>query len=200
MQILAIGAHPDDVELGAGGALAKHAAQGDKVHVLVMSSGERGGSAAQRAKEAKQAAGILGASNIDVHKLPDAKITDDVDTVMKIENVVNLIRPQRIYTHNSKDTHQDHRYTALASISASRYVPEILAYESPLTFPSFNPQVYIDITDTIQTKIKALMSYKSQSKKEYMKAEAIKGLARYRGHQAGVKYAEAYEVIRIIIR
>lgn len=200
MQILAVGAHPDDIELGAGGALAKHAKQGDKIHILVMSNGERGGSATQRIKEAKQAAKILGASNIDVHKLPDAKITDDVETVMKIENVVNQIQPQRVYTHNSKDTHQDHRYTALASISAARHVPEILAYESPLAFPSFNPQIYIDITDTLKTKIKALTIYKSQAQREYMKAEAIEGLARYRGHQAGVKYAEAFEVIRIIIK
>lgn len=200
MQILAIGAHPDDIELGAGGALAKHAKQGDKIYIIVMSSGERGGSATQRTKEAKQAAKILGASNIEVHKLPDAKITDDVETIMKIENIVNQIHPQRVYTHSSKDTHQDHRYTALASISAARYVPEILAYESPLTFPSFNPQVYIDITDTLKIKVKALMTYKSQVQKEYMKAEAIEGLARYRGHQAGVKYAEAFEVIRMIMK
>jgi LmbE family N-acetylglucosaminyl deacetylase len=200
MQILAIGAHPDDIELGAGGALAKHAKKGDKIHILVMSSGERGGSATQRTKEAKQAAKILGASNIEVHKLPDAKITDDVETIMKIENIVNQIHPQRVYTHSSKDTHQDHRYTALASISAARYAPEILAYESPLTFPSFNPQVYIDITDTLKIKVKALMTYKSQVQKEYMKAEAIEGLARYRGHQAGVKYAEAFEVIRMIMK
>jgi len=200
LRILAIGAHPDDIELGAGGALAKFAKQGDKIHILVMSSGERGGSATQRIKEAKEAAKILGASSINVHKLPDAKITDSVETVMKIENVVNQIHPQRVYTHSSKDTHQDHRYTALASISAARYVPEILAYELPLAFPSFNPQVYIDITDTLKTKVKALMTYKSQAEKEYMKTEAVEGLARYRGHQAGVKYAEAFEVIRIIIK
>lgn len=200
MQILAVGAHPDDVELGAGGTLAKHAKRGDKIHILVMSSGERGGSASQRTKEAKQAARILGVSKIDVHNLPDAEVTDKVETVMKIENVINQIHPQRVYIHSSKDTHQDHRYTAFASISAARYVPEILAYESPLAFPSFNPQVFTDITDTLQTKIKALMTYKSQAEKAYIKAEAIKGLARYRGHQARVKYAEAFEVIRMIIK
>ena len=200
MQILAVGAHPDDVELGAGGTLAKHAKRGDKIHILVMSSGERGGSATWRTKEAKQAARILGVSEIDVRNLPDAEITDTVETVMKIENVIKQIHPRRVYIHSSKDTHQDHRYTALASISAARYVAEILAYESPLVFPSFNPQVFIDITDTLQTKVKALMAYKSQAEKEYIKAEAIKGLARYRGHQAGVKYAEAFEVIRMIIK
>lgn len=200
MKILAIGAHPDDVEFGVGGTLAKHAKQGDEIHILVLSSGERGGLAAQRAKEAKQAAKVLGASSIRISDLQDAKITDTVETVMKVENVINQIRPQRVYTHNSKDTHQDHRYAALASISAARYMAEILAYESPLTFPSFNPQVYMDITGNLQTKVKALKTYKSQAEKVYMKAEAIEGLARYRGHQAMVKYAEAFEVIRIVIK
>jgi len=201
MNVLAIGAHPDDIEIGAGGTMARHVANGDNVHFLVMTYGERSSpKISVRKREAKKSKNIVGASSLNFANIPDCEVTDGVDTILKIEEIIKKIQPQRVYTHCTKDSHQDHRYTAYATISAARRVPEVLSYESPLTYPTFNPQIFVDITSHIETKKKAIMSYKSQVGKRYTSTDAIEGLAKFRGFQAGVLYAEAFEVITFVLR
>lgn len=203
MKVLAVGAHPDDIELGAGGTVARHAKEGDEVYFLILTYGEKSGDEETRKREALESANILNVKSVSFAEIPDTMVRDDIKTIMKIEDVIKKVKPDRVYTHGTKDTHQDHRNAALATYSAAREVLELFSYESPDTYPSFNPQFYVRITDTMSQKIKALEKYNSQRNKKYLEAKAIKGLAQFRGYQVGryhsrMEYAEAFEVIRSI--
>jgi LmbE family N-acetylglucosaminyl deacetylase len=198
MKVLAVGAHPDDIELGAGGTIAKHVISGDEVHFLVLTFGEMSGDKMQRKVEAEKSARILKAKSLNFGEIEDTKISDGIDTIMKIENVINKIEPDRVYTQCVKDRHQDHRNTAYATFSASRKVPEVFSYESPDSYPNFVPQLYIQVSDTISTKLRALKQFSSQKNKRFFEVEAIKGLSKFRGYQVGIPFAEAFEVVRIV--
>jgi len=198
MKVLTIGAHPDDIELGAGGTIARHIMEGDEVHFLVLTYGEQSGTKSEREREAKESARVLKAKSIKFGGIPDTKVTDGIETIMAIEGVINEIKPDRVYTQCPRDRHQDHRNTALATFSAARRVTEIFSYESPDSYPNFIPQYYVQISDTIPQKILALKQFRSQKNKRFFEASAIKGLAKFRGYQIGVPYAEAFEVVRMI--
>ena len=198
MKVLAIGAHPDDIELGAGGTIARHVKEGDEVHFLVITSGEQSGTRLERESEAKESARVLKIKSIKFGGVPDTRVTDGIETIMVIENVINEIKPDRIYTQCTKDRHQDHRNAARATFSAARRVAEIFSYETPESYPSFAPECYVQITDTISQKILAMKKFRSQQNKRFFEADAIKGLAQFRGYQVGVPYAEAFEVIRLV--
>jgi LmbE family N-acetylglucosaminyl deacetylase len=198
MKVLAIGGHPDDVELGAGGTIARHVKEGDKVYFLVLTSGEQSGAKSEREREARESARILKVESIMFGGIPDTRVADGIETIMVIENIINKIKPDRIYTQCPKDRHQDHRNTALATFSAARRVAEIFSYESPDSYPNFIPQYYVQIDSTISQKVLALKQYHSQQNKRFFEVSAIKGLAQFRGYQIGVPYAEAFEVVRMI--
>lgn len=198
MRVLAVGAHPDDIELAAGGTVARHVKAGDEVYFLVITYGEMGGDKLQRKREAEESALVLRAKSIMFGGIPDTKVSDGIETILAIENVIGKINPDRIYTQCAKDRHQDHRNVALATFSAGRKVKEVFSYESPDSYLGFAPQCYVQITDTIDTKIQALKKFHSQQNKRFFEAQAIKGLAQFRGYQVGVQYAEAFEVIRLI--
>lgn len=197
MKILAIGSHPDDIELGAGGTIANHAIAGDEIHFLVLTSGEKGGDKTEREMEARKSARILKATSLTFGRIEDTKISDGFETIMCIEDLINKICPDRVYTQCQKDRHQDHRNTALATFSAARKTSEVFSYESPDSYPNFMPQYYVQVTKTISTKLRALRQFDSQQNKGFFEVKAIKGLAMFRGYQIGVPYAEAFEVIRI---
>jgi len=196
MRVLAIGAHPDDIEFGCGGTIKKHVKKGDEVVFIVLSCGEKCGDKDERKREAESSAKSFGVK-VHVFNFPDTKIPDDHDVIDKIEKVVEEFKPDRVYTHSVKDTHQDHRKVAYATLAAARRVSEILAYESPSLYLDFRPNYYVDISDFIEEKIKSLNLFVSQNSKEYMKIEAIRGLARFRGLPQ-TKFAEAFETIRIL--
>lgn len=203
IRVLAVGAHPDDIELGVGGTIARHTRLGDKVYFLILTCGEKSGKKGIRKKEALTSAQILDVNSVEFAEIPDTMVSDGLETILKIENAIKRIKPDRVYAHCTKDTHQDHRNAALATFSAAREVPEIFSFESPDTFPNFNPQYYVRITDTLSQKIRALRAFSSQSHKTYLETKAIKGLAQFRGYQVGrhnlrIEYAEAFEVVRTI--
>jgi LmbE family N-acetylglucosaminyl deacetylase len=197
MNIVAIGAHPDDIEFGCGGTLLRHIKMGDNVTFVVLSRGEKGGDPAIRAREALDSAKRIGA-DIRVFDFPDASIPSGHELILKIENVIKEIKPRRVYTHSVKDTHQDHRNAAYATLAAARLVPEILAYESPSLYLNFAPNYYVDISEYIQKKVDILNSFTTQNGKDYMKISAIRGLSQFRGLAPSVGHAEAFEVLRIL--
>ena len=217
MRILAIGAHPDDIELGCGGSLAFFRKTGHQTYALVLTRGEASGDPSVREKECRQAAEAIGVDKLFFSSLADTKISDGVDTVRAIEDVIDTVGPDLIFTHSSKDAHQDHRNTHLASMSAARYASRVLLYESPAAMRDFCPQAFIDISSTITLKLKAVQAFNSQSRKPYINGQkrpndpcrdcekysqmsnAVAGLARYRGYQAGIELAEAFEVARYVI-
>lgn len=117
--VLAIGAHPDDVEIGVGGLLAAHRAAGDKVVILTLSRGARGGEVDSREHESLAAAEILGA-RLFLEDLEDTRISDVDPTVGIIERVVAEVSPTVVYTHSVHDRHQDHRAVHQAASVATR--------------------------------------------------------------------------------
>ena len=116
----------------------------------------------------------------------------------RIEKLINEVNPQRIYTHSVKDTHQDHRNVAYATLAAARNVSEIFLYESPSLYLDFKPNYYVDVSDFIDEKLRILNLFASQNGKDYMKIEAIKGLAKFRGLATFINYAEAFEIFRVL--
>ncbi|TAG26123.1 MAG: response regulator [Burkholderiales bacterium] len=194
--ILAIGAHPDDVELGCAGSLAAHVARGDRVHILTLCGGEAGGAASMRANESKSAAALLGAG-LTLADLADTQISEGAQTIGVIERCIAQIQPQIIYTHSEKDGHQDHRNTFRATLVAARQVPSLFCYQAPSTTVQFIPTRFNDIGAHLGAKQRAVAAYASQASiRPYMQAELIEATARYWGRFAGYGLCEAFEVIR----
>jgi len=200
--ILAVGAHPDDVELGCGGTLALHKLNGDRVYVLVLTRGEASGDAKVREEECRRAAEIIRVDGLFFGGLKDTMIHDDRETIDIIERIIDEVKPDIIYAPSYKDTHQDHRNTGYATLSAGRRCKIILLYEGASTQRDFVPQVFVDIGPTFELKKKMTSVFGSQlsnGRGGYTSAvKAIEGLAKYRGYQAGLDVAEAFEVGRFI--
>ncbi len=195
--VLAIGAHPDNMELGCAGTLALHGTKGDRVYLLVLTRGEASGDPEEREKECKESARILGATDLFIGGIADTRIHDGRETIDVIESIVDKVKPDIVYAPSCKDTHQDHRNTGYAALAACRRCRIILLYEGASTQRDFNPQVFVDIKKTFGLKLAATRIFGSQLSNHgiYSKAmEAIEGLAKFRGYQAGVEAAEAFEV------
>jgi LmbE family N-acetylglucosaminyl deacetylase len=195
-RVLAIGAHPDDVEIGCGGALARHHAKGDELHVLTLSRGAAGGDVNVRAVEAHRAAELLGAK-LQLANLRDAHISEGVETIEIIETAIRELQPTHVYTHCVEDTHQDHRAVHAASLVATRSVPNVYAYQSPSSTVEFRPHRFVDITHFIGQKLKVIDAYHSQvDRMESIQSEVTVATARYWGRFAGYVLAEPLKVIR----
>ena len=194
-RVLAIGAHPDDVEIGCGGTLAKHRAMGDEVRILILSRGAVGGDMATRTQEAAHAAGILDAS-LEIADLPDTQISDGIATIEVIRRVIRSFSPTHIYTHSNHDAHQDHRSAHAASIVAARGVNNIYAYQSPSSNVDFRPNHFIDVSDYLGKKIEALAAHESQiTRSASLQKDRIVATALYWGRHLGHTMVEPMEVI-----
>jgi LmbE family N-acetylglucosaminyl deacetylase len=199
MNILAIGAHPDDIELGCGGLLIKAVRNGHSVYLYNLTQGERAGNPGERTQELKRAARYLGAKALFIDRFPDTKLSLSDDLINHIESCINVCRPDLVITHPMTDTHHDHRAAAEACIEAGRNVPNVLTYEMPLT-KGFDPHVYYDISDSMDAKLELLSLFKSQSHKFFLESKAIRGLAQYRALQSrlgtDVTYAESFQIVK----
>lgn len=198
-RVLAIGAHPDDLELACGGALAKFVDAGHEVHAMVMSRGAVGGAEAVRLSEAQRGAAFLGARTVTVHDFPDTALAQaEQGLVAAIEAAIDHVDPDVILTHSAHDQHQDHAAVHAATLRAARQRTTILCYESPSATRAFNPSVFIDIADHLDVKVQAVRLHRDQAGKPYMSAQRLRGLATFRGAQAKREYAEAYEPVRLL--
>ncbi len=202
VSILAIGAHPDDIEFGCGGSLAKYSRKGHRLFLLVLTPGERGAAAEVRTGEQDAAARLLGVEEVFWGGFSDTSLTVSVELIRRIEAVIAAVRPEFIFCHYPDDTHQDHRHLAQAVLSATRYIRNVLFYEGPTT-QSFNPQVYVDISETLEAKLAALEAHRSQVMKTNIEnlsiLEMARSFANFRGTQGRVKYAEAFHSQRLFI-
>jgi len=202
MKILAIGAHPGDIEFGCGGTLYKYRLKGHHVEMLVLTDGARGGDPKIRKKEQEEAANLIGAKSLHWGGFADCEIPCDSKAVMIIEKKIHDIKPDLVFTHYMDDTHQDHRNAALASIAANRKVKNLLFYESFST-STFSPQVYVDITSLADKKFEFLNTHKSQQNKTYTDGITLSNISRsfteIRGSEIFVKHAEAFHSARLII-
>lgn len=201
LDILAIGAHPDDIELGCGGSLAKLARDGARIHALVLSRGGRGCHAGiDRSDESHRALRRLGVTEVIQQDFPDTRFPAcRNDIVAVIEQACAQIAAHRVYTMCGEDHHQDHRTVHEASIIACRSIPQILCYESPSTLPQFAPQVFEDISAQLDLKIHALREHASQGDRHYMQEDHLRCHAQFRGQQIGIGPSEGFVPYRLVL-
>lgn len=194
--VLAVGAHPDDVEIGVGGLLAAHAHAGDEVTILTMSRGSRGGNADNRQNESLAAAELLGA-RLFLKDLVDTEISGGGATVRLIEEVVAEVKPTIVYTHSIHDRHQDHRAVSEATSVATRRVGTVACYQSPSATIDFRPTRFVRIEDFLEQKLELLRCYQSQTAtRDYLSPDFITATARYWSRFGGGTAVEPLEILR----
>ena len=202
MNILAIGAHPDDIEYGCAATLIKYAERDHRIHIMVLTKGEEGGESEVRHEEQLAAAEIIGAKEVFWGGYRDTQMPLNKELIDKIEEVLVNVEPDLILVNYGDDTHQDHRVLTEATMSATRYVRNVLFFEVPTT-QNFNPQVFVDISDTLERKFQVLKAHESQVMKTNIENMSIVELARanatFRGIQGRVKFAEAFAPLRLFI-
>lgn len=220
--VLVVAAHPDDEVLGCGGTLARHSANGDEVVIAFLSDGESsrrdatdGVAITARNQAALEAATILGGSIAEFGQFADNQL-DSVPVLeicRKVEQLVSEYRPDVIYTHHGGDLNVDHRLAHQAVMTAARPqqgspVRTILSFETPSSTewqpvgyaPTFTPSWFVDISQTFETKLAALLPYSAELREwpHPRSLRAIEALARWRGASVGCEAAEAFTVSRHI--
>ena len=203
MNILAIGPHPDDIEIGCGGTLIKYALQGHDVFLLIITRGEMGGDGDIRYREQLTSAGIIGAREVFWGGFRDTELLDRGNEIIHVvERHIARIRPHFIFVNFFEDTHQDHRVVNRSVLSATRYIKNVLLYEVPTT-RSFTPNVFVDIGAVLDKKIAALEAHASQIMKTNIQDLSIVDVARssahFRGVQGRVLLAEGFVSERLFI-
>ena len=194
--VLAIGAHPDDVEIGAAGALLGHRSMGHEVSILTLSRGARGGTEATRVGESETAALALGAT-LYLEDLQDTGIREGDPTISVIGQVVESVQPTVIYTHSLHDVHQDHRNAHRAAMVAIREVGRVYCFQSPSATVDFRPTRFVTIDEQLERKLMAIKAFASQTQvRAYLEPDLIESTARYWSRFGDGRYAEAFEVIR----
>jgi LmbE family N-acetylglucosaminyl deacetylase len=207
MKVLAIGAHFDDVELGCGGTLLKHQENGDEIHILVVTHSEYENKSCnfirtrdEARDEGERSARILGATlhSMDLEPLvlvPTEKM------VLQIEDLVNKIKPDRVYTHSPTDNHADHAAVGYVSVRACRKCKAILLYRSNwyiIDVPD-NDNYYVDITNQLSKKEDLLSLFKSEMRKcNNSWINFVKQQNKAAGLKIGSGYAETFSVIKMV--
>jgi len=217
MKILVMAPHPDDEVLGCGGTIAKHNNEGDEISLCIVTKAYTPDWSEEfiknRTYEIKKSKGILGINKTYFLDLPTAKL----DTIPqkeineKISAVVNEAKPDIVYLPHKGDLNKDHRLVFESSLVALRPVihriKKVCSYETlsetewGQNSEQFIPNVYENISKTFENKIKALKAYKSELRQypHPRSLKIVKALARKRGSEIGVEYAEAFMLIREII-
>lgn len=216
-RILAIGAHPDDIEIGCGGTIRLLADKGHEIKFVIVTSGEEGSLDADKEKlrrirkaEAKQSANILGASEVLFLDEPDGLTHTTKESKLKLIRFIRDFKPNMAFIHSSHDCFPDHQVVSQLSLAAIQgasgpwygeagmsphNIRDVFGFE--VWNPIQSPQMTINIESSMDRKLKALGCHSSQTENvNYI--GAVCGLNEYRG---GIfmkgKYAESFEAIRI---
>jgi LmbE family N-acetylglucosaminyl deacetylase len=203
MNILAIGPHPDDIEIGCSGTLIKYARRGHDVFLLIITRGEKGGEAEDRYEEQIKAAEIMGAKDVFWGGFADTELLDRGNEIIQLaELYIKKIQPHFIFVNFFEDTHQDHRTVNRSVLSAARYVRNVMFYEVPTT-NNFTPNIFVDIGSVFDLKLEALKAHASQVMKTNIPELSIIDIARssahFRGVQGRVPLAEGFVSERLFI-
>jgi N-acetylglucosamine malate deacetylase 1 len=219
--VAVIAAHADDEVLGCGGSIAKFIFEGRDVHVLILADGISSRHDLQAEKKlrevterniaAETANKILGTTTLTLLALPDNRMDsiDLLDVVKIIEDFIEKHHPVTVLTHHAGDVNIDHRVVHDAVIAACRPIPgscvnELLFFEiasstewrPPASALMFSPNFFINISDHMDTKLRALAAYKEEHARSLI---AVTALAQWRGASCGAERAEAYVLGRKII-
>lgn len=199
--VLAIGAHPDDIELGCGGTLTKLTSQGVYVRALIFSHGRRGVlSDEDRSAETRSALATIGVTDVEILDFEDTQLWRHVtDMITEIEQRAMSAEWARVYTMFQHDRHQDHRAVYEASAIACRRARQLLGYETPSSYPNFTPTVFERIDDVLETKIAALKRHGSQGDRLYMQEDKIRAAAHFRGAQIDLGPCEGFIPYKMIL-
>ncbi len=219
-KILVTCAHPDDETLGMGGTMALHSKKKDKILVLFFATGQFGrdntpNGISKRRQQSKKACSILGVKNLKFFNYDDQKL-DTIPVVelsTKIEAAMKTWNPTRVYTHHWGDLNQDHRKVFEATLIAARPTPsskikQLICYETPSSTDwggikdKFKPNLFINVSSVLEKKIRAFQEYKKEIHPyPHPRSKiALISRAQYWGSSVGVKHAEAFEIVREIIR
>lgn len=223
-KILVVAAHPDDEVLGCGGMIARMVAEGDLVFCLLMGCGKTSRDDKKNKteiekeqnilkKEALEAAKILGISEVFFEDFPDQKYdtVPFLDLVKSVEKVKDVVRPDIVYTHFGGDLNLDHQLTSRAVLTATRpvlgeSVKSVYFFEVPSStewsfnqnYNSFSPNVFVDVSGVFDKKNKALVAYKSESRKypHPRSSENVEVIAKHWGAVVGKEKVEAFILVR----
>jgi len=202
VNVLALGAHPDDIEYGCGGMLTKYAERGHDVYLWVASDGALGGDGIVRRQEQADSALVMGVREVFWGEYPDTELPLNRELIVRLEQVLRAVQPRMIFVNYPDDTHQDHRNLAQGTLSATRYVPNFLFYEVPTT-QNFAPNCFTDIEKVLDKKLACLEAHRSQVAKTNIEDLTILELAvstaNFRGIQGRVKFAEAFQSVRLLL-
>lgn len=200
MNIIVFSPHPDDAEVLIGGTVNKYTQKGHNVLIVVVTVPNN---KEKRIAESKKAAGILGA-DIKILDLDPYKLAFDRKLVEVFDGILKDFPPDIIYTSWINDSHQDHISVSRATIAAARKnTCSVYMYEqalpSGLTPYGFRAQAFIDISDSMEIKIKSVLAHESQIQNFTESwVQGIVARATFVGFQINVKYAEAFEVVKEI--
>ena len=207
MNILAIGAHFDDVEIGCGGMLLKKAKEGHNICILTITNSEYtvpankfSRSAEIARSEAEEAAKIIGAELVCMDKAP-LNLLHNEEFSYEFYKVIQRIKPDIILTHWGGDFHSDHAAVSLSSIRAARHVGTLLAYRSNWynTEVEFKGNYYIDISEYLEKKLELIKVYKSVLEPvNYSWLDFIRKQNQYEGLRIGVHAAECFSCIKFV--
>lgn len=202
--VVAFGAHPDDIEIGMGGTIAKLSAQGYDVNLVVatLPNFVMIDKKEERRNESTISAKVMGCKTPEFLDLTPDEITFGRRFVTKIDEIITRRKPEAVFTQWIGDSHQDHQALTKAVIAASRDLNNLFMYETTIpggiTEIAFRPQLYVDISATLDIKTNALDCFDSQKMRcGHLWVDAIVGRCAYRGYQNNTKYAEAFEVIKV---
>jgi len=222
-QVLVIATHPDDETYGLGGTIARHVRQGDVVSVLILTDGvtARHNETESQKAAARQACAALGVDDVRFAGLPDQRLDGMplLEVIKPIHELFKELRPQVVYTHHRGDANQDHRVVFAATLVAVRPfggnpVERVLCYEMasstewgpPFSEWAFLPNVFVDISATLETKLRAVEAYRKTFQSEVKpfphprSPEAVRIYAQQRGVTVGMLAAEAFVLVRELVK
>ena len=206
VRVLAIGAHFDDVELGCGGTLLRHVANGDDVNILVVSKSDYVSKNTSHIREEETALseGIKSANMMQANLITGTFKTLELEASKELVNFlcenVQKVNPQIVYTHFTGDQHLDHQAIAKSSLIATRWVKKVVAYVSNVydTSPIFSPNYFVDISNEFEKKMELIECFESEKETHpnwRRQLECFNGLY---GIKIGRRFAEPFEIIRIV--
>ncbi len=193
--VLAIGAHPDDVEVGAGGTLAAHRAAGDLVTILTLSRGARDGGIRVAWEEGSAAAQVIGARLL-IEEVPELELRQELASEV-IAKAVADVRPSVVYVHSGHDRHQDHRTAFDAAMVAVSEASSVVCYQGSTATVDFRPNRFVTIDDFTEQKLAMLACFaRGVPKPRFLEPDLALATARYWSRFGQGLYCEPFEIVR----
>jgi CheY-like chemotaxis protein len=189
--VLAIGAHPGDVEIGAGGTLLGHQAAGASVTVLTLAGGPAGGAAAGAATG--DTAAPLSGTQLTLRDIDGGQGT----LAAAIDTLIQRVQPSVLYTHSLHDDDPEHRDAHSTAVGVAWRVPRVYCFQSPSAGVDFQPGHFVAIDEQFDRKLNAVRAFAGQAEVSgYLEADLLTSTARYWARYARAQHAEAFEVVR----